>query len=47
MSDDGIEALLRAAAPVKGGEAFSGELLVQEGVPVPLRLVLAAGAGRV
>ncbi|MFJ1652142.1 hypothetical protein ACIOC2_12130 [Streptomyces sp. NPDC088337] len=42
MSDDGIEALMRVASRVKGGEAFSGELLIQEGVPVALRLVLAA-----
>ncbi|TKA09430.1 hypothetical protein [Actinacidiphila oryziradicis] len=42
MSDDGIEALMRAASRIKGGEAFSSELLVQEGVPVALRLVLAA-----
>ncbi|MEU7384994.1 hypothetical protein AB0A91_34550 [Streptomyces sp. NPDC042207] len=42
MRDDGIEALMRAASRVKDGETFSGELLVQEGVPVSLRLVLAA-----
>lgn len=42
MSDDGIEALMRVATRVQDGEAFSGELLVQEGVPVALRLVLAA-----
>ncbi|MGI5515212.1 hypothetical protein [Streptomyces sp. CA-106131] len=44
MSDAGIEALMRAAARVKDGEAFSSDLLVQEGVPVTLRLVLAAAA---
>lgn len=44
MSDDGIEALMRAAARVTGGEALTGALLAQEGVPVALRLVLAAAA---
>jgi hypothetical protein len=42
VSDDGIEALMRAAARVAAGEAFNGDLLLQEGVPVALRLVLAA-----
>ena len=42
MSDPGIDALIRAAGRVAAGEKLTGELLGEEAVPVPLRLVLAA-----
>lgn len=42
MSDPGIDALMQAAARVTAGEELTGELLGEESVPVPLRLVLAA-----
>ena len=41
MSESDIEALLRAARRVAGGEPLTSELMGQEGVPVPLRLVVA------
>lgn len=44
MSDDGIDALLRAARRVAAGEALNGDLLTEEKVPARLRLVLAATA---
>jgi chromosome condensin MukBEF ATPase and DNA-binding subunit MukB len=44
MSDDGIEALLRAARRVAAGEVLSSDLLNDEKVPARLRLVLAATA---
>lgn len=42
MNDPGLDALVRAAARVAAGEKLTGELLGEEAVPVPLRLVLAA-----
>ena len=42
MSDDGISALMRAAARVASGDPLTNDLLADEGVPVSLRLVLAA-----
>jgi chromosome segregation ATPase len=42
VSDDGISALMRVATRVAGGETLTTELLGEEGVPVTLRLVLAA-----
>lgn len=43
MNDDSIDALMRAARRVDAGEPLTNELLAAEGVPVALRLVLAAG----
>ena len=37
-----IDRLLRAAARVRAGEGLTAELLAEEGVPVPLRLLVAA-----
>lgn len=43
-TDDGIDALIRAARRVASGEPLTGDLLKQEKVPARLRLVLAATA---
>lgn len=43
-TDDGIDALIRAARRVAAGEALTGDLLTEEKVPARLRLVLAATA---
>ncbi len=42
MNDEGVVALMRAATRMADGESFSGDLLGAEGVPVALRLVVAA-----
>lgn len=44
MSDDDLQALLRAARRVADGELLTSELMGQERVPVPLRLVVAVVA---
>jgi hypothetical protein len=42
MSSDDIAALTRVAARIQAGEELTGDLMGQEGVPVALRLVIAA-----
>ncbi len=42
MSDDGVAALMRVAQRVADGEALTTALLGEEGVPVALRIVVAA-----
>jgi hypothetical protein len=42
MSQDATDALLRVAGRIAAGEDLTSELMNAEGVPVPLRLVLAA-----
>lgn len=42
MTDDDLDALMRVARRVSGGEPLSSELMVNEGVPVSLRLLVAA-----
>jgi hypothetical protein len=44
VKDEGVIALLRAAQRIADGEALSAALLSEEGVPVSLRLVIAAVA---
>lgn len=44
MNDESIQALMRASRRVAAGEPLSNDLLVSEGVPVALRLVVAATA---
>jgi len=44
MNDSDIDALLRVSQRISDGEALTSELMGQEGVPVPLRLVVAAAA---
>lgn len=43
-TDDGIDALIRAARRVADGEPLTGNLMTDEKVPTRLRLVLAATA---
>lgn len=44
MTDHGVEALMRAAARISAGEPLTNDLMNEEGVPVPLRLITAAVA---
>lgn len=44
MTDESIAAVMRVARRVEAGEELSGELMGAEGVPVSLRLLLAAAA---
>ncbi|NQU36084.1 MAG: hypothetical protein HQ526_00625 [Actinobacteria bacterium] len=44
MTDHGLEALMRAATRISSGEPLTNDLMNEEGVPVPLRLITAAVA---